>query len=286
MAKLLIVAVSLTLGACQFESNLTGNGTTRNNTASMGALRGTVKTEGRVSSRITEAASNASGTFEPLVMATGSKWRGYCQYGYCTTSCFPGTASVTVKGVGEVPLKDLRSGEHVLVKSGKFEPVLGFLHATEAGSFSKFLTVEHSHGRFDVSPYHVVFVDNTDKLAMDLVPGDKLLLPDNAGGAQREILSVVWNAGRTGMFAPLTPSGTVVVDGIVASNYASYAHVTFPHSAFHGAFFPVRAWHALGLASVFGDLFGSPSTPPTTESLHPYASALWTLVGPMATKIF
>jgi len=199
-----------------------------------------------------------------------------CQAG--PGECFPGEASVTVKNVGAVPLQSLHSGDHVLVKSGDYEPVLGFLHVTGTNEVSNFLSVKHSNGQLRVSPYHVVFTENGDKLATDLVVGDKLLVAENSGVVAREVISVMQSTGSSGMFAPMTPSGTVVVDGVVASNYASYARVWFPHSALHAVFFPVRAFHALGLA---------PSMEKgTAEGLHPYAASVWHLVGPLATKVF
>merc|ERR1712203_442198 len=120
-----------------------------------------------------------------------------------------------------------------LVKSGAFEPVLGFLHVTGEHEVSNFLTVQHSHGEFRVSPHHVVFVETGDKLAADLTTGDKVLVSENSGVVAREVLIMKQSSGNSGMFAPLTPSGTVVVDNVAASNYASYAHVPFPHSALH-----------------------------------------------------
>lgn len=204
-----------------------------------------------------------------------------CSQNVCLAApgqCFPGESMVTVKGVGAIPMQSLRSGDQVLSKTGAFEPVLGFLHVTGANEVSNFLSVKHSSGQLRVSPHHVVFVENGDKLAIDLVAGDKLYVAEESGVVAREVLSVTQSSGRSGMFAPMTPSGTVVVDGVAASNYASYAHVWFPHCALHSVFFPVRAFHALGL--------GSSSDIGTTESLHPYAAAVWHLVGPVATKIF
>merc|ERR1712151_738977 len=102
------------------------------------------------------------------------------------------------------------------------------------------------------------------------------------GVVAREVTSVTQSTGRSGMFAPLTPSGTVVVDDVMASNYASYAHVSFPHCALHAVFFPVRTFHSLGFASLLGFSLGAGAT----ESLHPYAASIWHFVGPAATKVF
>jgi len=194
--------------------------------------------------------------------------------------CFPGESSVTVKGVGAVPLQNLRSGDVVLGKNGVYEPVLGFLHVTGADQVSNFLVVKHSHGQLRISPHHVVFVETGDKLAVDVGAGDKVFVADESGVVLREVLSVVQSSGRSGMFAPLTPSGTVVVDNVVASNYASYARTWFPHNALHAVFFPVRAFHAIGLASIL------PKEANAGEHLHPYAAAVWQFVGPVAAKVF
>merc|ERR1719262_1557751 len=75
-----------------------------------------------------------------------------CQAG--PGECFPGEASVTVKGVGAVPMQSLRSGDEVLGKAGSFEPVLGFLHVTGVNEASNFLSVMHSNGQLRVSPHH------------------------------------------------------------------------------------------------------------------------------------
>ena len=54
------------------------------------------------------------------------------------------------------------------------------------------------------------------------------------------------------MFAPLTSSGTIVVDGVLASNYAgSSATLSSPHGAAHGIAFPLRVYHKLQHAFAF-----------------------------------
>merc|ERR1712228_873985 len=118
-------------------------------------------------------------------------------------------------------------------------------------------------------------------LAIDLVAGDKLYVAEESGVFAREVLSVTQSSGRSGMFAPMTPSGTIVVDNVVASNYASYAHTWFPHCALHTVFFPVRAFHAVGIAS----LLGSSLEADATGRLLPYAALIWNVVGPSAMKL-
>ena len=70
---------------------------------------------------------------------------------------------------------------------------------------------------------HVVFTKNTTKYAGDLVPGDTLLHWD---GVQMEELEITKIKARqeSGFWAPLTRSGTLLVDGFLMSCYASYPH--------------------------------------------------------------
>lgn len=63
-------------------------------------------------------------------------------------------------------------------------------------------------------------------------PDQSSMVPDEVVSAQ----SVVMDAG---VFAPLTSSGTIVVDGIVASCYGSF----YSHSLVHSAMAPLRLVH-------------------------------------------
>merc|ERR1712072_1568382 len=104
---------------------------------------------------------------------------------------------------------------------------------------------------------HIVFVRGGDKIAADLATGDTLFIAGESGAVASKVLAVTQDSRHVGMFAPLTPSGTIVVDNVIASNYGSFAsHFSPSHSAFHAALFPVRFLHVLELSS----LLGSPTT--------------------------
>ena len=70
---------------------------------------------------------------------------------------------------------------------------------------------------------HVVFTTNSTKYAGDLVPGDTLLHWD---GVQMEELEIteIKTSQEPGFWAPLTRSGTLLVNGFLMSCYASYPH--------------------------------------------------------------
>lgn len=167
--------------------------------------------------------------------------------------CFPGEATVQLSSRGPMPLKDLSEGDEVLVESPSgelaYEPVLGFLHAVSgtASDGYRYLSVTHSHGELRISSSHIVFVTRegigrSDKFASDLEVGDQLVTVSGAS----KVLAIHHDAGNDGMYAPLTSSGTVVVDGVIASNYAGPPlKGPLPHSCAHAVFAPVRMYNKL-----------------------------------------
>jgi len=174
--------------------------------------------------------------------------------------CFPGHSMVTTEH-GSLAAASLRAGDRVLVQrpAGElaFEPVLGFLHGVKG--LNEFVVLRHSGGDFRATKNHVVFIENAagqqSKLVADVQVGDKLIVASTERVAPSEVLSIHTEASSTGLYAPLTMSGTVVVDGVLASNYAVAAPgMDLPHEAIHAAFFPLRVYHRLGLDAFFAYL--------------------------------
>eukprot|EP00747_Dinoflagellata_sp_TGD_P172518 gnl/TRDRNA2_/TRDRNA2_209167_c0_seq1.p1 gnl/TRDRNA2_/TRDRNA2_209167_c0~~gnl/TRDRNA2_/TRDRNA2_209167_c0_seq1.p1 ORF type:complete len:110 (-),score=5.77 gnl/TRDRNA2_/TRDRNA2_209167_c0_seq1:9-290(-) len=91
------------------------------------------------------------------------------------------------------------------------------------------------------------------------------------------------------MFAPLTKAGTIVVDCVVASNYASPSlRLSLPHGLAHNAMIPLRLWSLFGLSvlvapvrSTLCHLFNWKKTCVAKDGfgVHPYAATLQQLVG-------
>merc|ERR1712232_946817 len=125
-----------------------------------------------------------------------------------------------------------------------------------------------------------------DKIAVQLNAGDLIYLPSSAAETEQvvRVLSIHSSEGDSGMYAPLTASGTIVVDGIVASNYATHSQATWiPHGAIHAAFLPVRIYHLLGLG------LQSKSKSDMAEKggveIPPYADLLLSHVGQAALRV-
>lgn len=177
-----------------------------------------------------------------------------------TGKCFPGEAELHVRGGGLVPMDALRVGDEVLVDShGRlvFEPVLGFLHRTpceDIGGGCPYVVTRHAHGELRASDHHLVFTHGPAAIAVPaayLRPGDKVLAiaSADAGTMYSEVTALKRAATRRGMFAPLTASGTLVVDGVVVSVYAGAPGLRrVPHGSAHAAFFFLRAYYKLGVA--------------------------------------
>merc|ERR1711974_155945 len=65
------------------------------------------------------------------------------------------------------------------------------------------------------------------------------------------VLAISVEVTKSGMYAPFTPAGALVVDGVVASNYGTpSSRMRLPHGAAHAAFFLLRVYHNLSFPSL------------------------------------
>jgi len=85
-----------------------------------------------------------------------------------------------------------------------------------------------------------------------LRPGDDLLMQSGPS----PILAIGQGITASGMYAPFTASGALVVDGVAVSNYGTpTSKSSLPHAAAHAAFFSLRVYYYLDLAMVAKVLF-------------------------------
>jgi hypothetical protein len=128
-------------------------------------------------------------------------------------ACFSGETTVLVKDKGATLMKNLQVGDLVLVsEDGTYEPVYSFGHRTTTTS-GQYMQLHPS--MLELSPDHMVFLERKGTVPAGSVQvGDSLI----GGVPVTDIRTVV----RKGVFAPFTPSGRIVVNGVLASSYISF----------------------------------------------------------------
>lgn len=137
--------------------------------------------------------------------------------GSSTPFCFPGDATCDVQGRGKVMMRDIKLGDKVLVQGGKYESVYSFGHHAR-NTETQYLKLVTSDRFLDISKDHLVFVEGGRSVpASSVKVGDKLLLAD--GGLDSVVAISVTT--KQGAFGPFTASGTVVVNGVTASNFVT-----------------------------------------------------------------
>jgi N-acetylneuraminic acid mutarotase len=222
--------------------------------------------------------------------------------------CFPAEASVMVDRLGNtVLMSELRPGMVVIGVNGRGQlvedTVLGWLH-NEPGAVVEILAIktlsgkqlrltrqhlvyrmhEHSrvldgsiitiatgHLRNQQQRIHKSLELETSAIeaafAEDIRIGDALL--DVASDLPDPVVAIDTLVTRDGLYAPLTRSGRLVVDGILVSCYGTYPS----HVVAHAVLWPARVG---ALRTIWGSMLGTDST----VGIMPYAEGLyrmWTI---------
>jgi len=139
-------------------------------------------------------------------------------------ACFSANMMVDVKNKDGItvltPLKELRLGDLIQVPGGKWEPIYSFGHYHSTQS-AEFLQVQTFHDNvtniLEISPDHMIYILGTYVSASVLKVGDELSM-DGSNGTKARITSIT-TVTRRGVYAPFTPSGTLLVNGIHVSAY-------------------------------------------------------------------
>jgi Hint module len=158
-------------------------------------------------------------------------------------SCFSATATLFVRGKGLVAMKDAEVGDMIMTTSdGMFEPLYAFGHRDE-GQEATFLKITMDNDNsLEVTGNHLVYLaGNTRPVrAGSIKVGDKVQAANARNAVVKEIDLVV----KAGLYAPLVPSGRLVVDGVLASSYIALEEqdneyfstlnglIKIPHDAF------------------------------------------------------
>lgn len=154
-----------------------------------------------------------------------NEWPDHCANdgdtcGACTNSggsagCFSATSNVVVQGKGPVAMKDIQAGDMVMVDGSRFEPIYAMGHRQE-NQMAAFVKISTTKESVEVTPEHLIpVVGKAHPVRADSVEvGDYLFAVD---GERR--VTKVGSVEKQGLYDPLTPSGKIVVDGLIASTY-------------------------------------------------------------------
>ena len=159
------------------------------------------------------------------------------QYSCVTTprraACFPGQSLVQTKDGSKKSLANLNIGDDVLVMNKDnqliYEPIIEFIHMKRTG-FYEFLSIQIKNTSLYISANHLIFLANGSAVfAGQLRREDRIKYYDQNQLISTEIESI-YLTNEEGYYAPLTSSGTIIIDNVLVSNYATISDHYLAHS--------------------------------------------------------
>jgi len=131
--------------------------------------------------------------------------------------CFPNDAIVKTPR-GKKQCSELELNDMVLVDGGKYERILWFSQF-DTQSESSFIQITFRNGtRVRATKSHLIMVNNKEIKSFDQINiGDKLIYKQKLSS----VLSVEAVSGK-GLICPITASGSIVVDNVLCTCYASW----------------------------------------------------------------
>lgn len=174
--------------------------------------------------------------------------------------CFPGKSKIRTSNGIQKSLSDLQVGEKIAALDSRgnviYSEVLAFMdrQPMEKRQFIKLTTSSGKH--LTLTPAHLVPVKQNDvetvTFSARVKIGDRILVQDNIPSTSSALPEsrLRWDTVieaklilDSGVYAPLTSEGTVLIDDVVASCYALVDSQTIAHYAF----MPFRFIHSIQL---------------------------------------
>lgn len=153
-------------------------------------------------------------------------------------------------------MKDLELGDAILAENNEYQPIYAFGHSLDnriPAEFLVFHTNETSQQPLEITPYHMLYTYNNQSIpvvAEAIQVGDVLVHRNQAGKTVPAMVTRIEGIMKSGVFLPLTPDSTLVVNGMKASAFASVPHaeellswlapVISPQTIFHWWLAPLR----------------------------------------------
>lgn len=200
--------------------------------------------------------------------------------------CFSDRMTVVALGKGSTRMDQLEVGDWVLTKDGSYSKVYGFGHRNSQLK-TKFLQIHTTDDKLSGAPLeltsaHMLYVFNESTEQTTLIPasqikaGDLLMMTGASSGVSTRQVKHVYHVTRTGVYAPFTVTGDIVVNGIASSNYialpASFQQLVsydIQHSLQHAAYVPYRLFCGMSL------LVGGDSCKVNHEERAGFSEGVW-----------
>lgn len=147
----------------------------------------------------------------------------------CGPLCFPGNAVISLDNGNNVMMKDLQIGNRVYVcnSAGNVvtDEVVDFLHKNPTEK-AEFLTLILSNGKtLTASGEHLIYSGDDYKVMKDMIVGDIVHYVEN-GQLERVSVRNITTEQLRGIYAPLTKSGSIIVDNVRFSCFSHYGKLT------------------------------------------------------------
>jgi len=134
-----------------------------------------------------------------------------CDFSTPSTPCFGRETNAVLSSGESVSMASLKAGDYVKDGPDSISRIIVNQHRA-AHLKSSLLEIEHENGKLNLTPDHVVSVDGSFVAAREAVVGTKL--------GESEVSRVTATSGE--IINPLTISGKIIADGVLASTYPEW----------------------------------------------------------------
>lgn len=149
------------------------------------------------------------------------------------SDCFQAVEVILAGSGKSVRIDALKEGDRVLTESG-FEDYMGLFHAN---TLSETVVLQLGNvSQVELTSDHLIAAAASGfKYAGHVTVGERLVMHGVNGDPSAAIVTKI-HVSKTLVAAPLTRSGTIIINGVVVSCYATIPY----HGLAHAVFFPYR----------------------------------------------
>jgi hypothetical protein len=203
--------------------------------------------------------------------------------------CFPANARIQLETGISTSMKDLQVGDKVQTIDTStnqiiYTDVIAFLHKENTEGLYHVVKTEDGK-QVVLSARHLIYSAKTNRseaisvvFAEDIIPGDFVRVSGQGNAFKR--VSSVSSLMDSGVYAPMTRHGTLLVNGVLVSCYAHW----WSHDIAHKVMAPLRIWY--DITTLLEDMLSSISKTLSIKNsssddrclgIHWYASVLMRL---------